>query len=296
MESEALKKYRQAGKIAAEVREWSRKLIRPGARALDVAEKIEQKLRDKGAGIAFPCNISLNDVAAHYTPSAKDELTFGEKDLVTIDLGAHIDGYIADTAYTIDLSGENGELVKASEEALKAAIDTVRAGVSVSKIGESIEKAIRARGFRPIENLTGHELKQYDLHAGVAIPNIKVPFDKHLEEGQAFAIEPFATSGRGRVVEGNRTEIYSFLQFKPTRLAEGKKVLELAAERHGLPFPERWFSDMNQFKLKMALRELVRRDALHGYPVLHEAERGLVSQTEHTIIVGSDGCEVTTGG
>ncbi len=294
MEPEVLKKYRQAGKIASEVREWSKKLINPGAKALEVAESVEQRIKDKGAGIAFPCNVSLNDAAAHYTPSAKDELTFGEEDLVTIDLGAHIDGYIADTAYTMDLSGENGELVKASEEALKAAISTVRAGVSVSEIGEAIEEAIKARGFKPIENLTGHELKQYDLHAGMAIPNIKVPFDKELEEGQAFAIEPFATPGTGRVVEGNQTEIYSFIQAKPTRLNEGRKVLQLAEERKGLPFPERWFSQLNQFKLKMALRDLVKRDALHGYPVLHEAEKGLVSQAEHTVIVGEDGCEVTT--
>jgi len=294
MESDVLEKYREAGKIASGVREWSRGLIKPGAKALDVAEAVEKRIKDKGADIAFPCNVSLNDVAAHYTPSAKDDLAFGEGDMVTIDLGAHINGYISDTAYTLDLSGENGALVRASEEALEAAIATVRAGVSVSKIGEAIEDAIRARGFKPIENLTGHELKQYELHAGMAIPNIPVPFDKKLEEGQAFAIEPFATDGRGRVVEGNRTEIYSFLQMKPTRLAEGKKVLQLGEERRGLPFPERWFSDMNQFKLKMALRELTKRDALHGYPVLHEAEKGLVSQTEHTMVVEKDGCEVTT--
>lgn len=291
---EGLEEYRKAGKIASEVREWSKGLIKPGAKALEVADAIEEKIKDKGAGIAFPCNVSLNEVAAHYTPFAKDDLEFKESDVVTIDLGAHIDGYIADTAYTIDLSGEHQDLVDASVAGLDAAIDTVKAGVSVSEIGEAIENAIRERGFKPIENLTGHELKQYDLHAGVAIPNIKVPFDKTLEEGQAFAIEPFATNGRGRVIEGGRTEIYSFLRPAPTRLAEGKVVMELAAERGGLPFPERWFKELNQFKLKMALRELVKRDALHGYPVLQEAEKGLVSQAEHTLIVTSDGCEVTT--
>ncbi len=294
MDSQILEKYRGAGKIAAGVREWSKKLIEPGAKALEVAEAVEQRIKDKGAGIAFPCNVSLNDAAAHYTPSAKDELVFGQEDLVTIDLGAHVDGYIADTAYTIDLSGERGELVRASEEGLEAAISAVRAGVSVSEIGEAVESAIRARGFKPIENLTGHELKQYELHAGMAIPNVRVPFDKELEEGQVFAIEPFATDGSGRVVEGNRTEIYSFIQMKPIRLSEGKKVLKLAEGRRGLPFPKRWFSQLNRFKLKMALRELTKRDALHGYPVLHEAEGGLVSQAEHTVIVESGGCEVTT--
>lgn len=289
-----LERYRKAGKIASEVREWSKKLVKPGAKALDVAEAVESRIKENGAGIAFPCNVSLNDVAAHYTPDAGDDLEFKEDDLVTIDLGAHVDGYISDTAYTIDLSGEHGDLVEASEAALEAAISEVRAGAATAKIGGAIEAAIRVRGFKPIENLTGHQLKQYELHAGTAIPNIGVSFEKRLEEGQVFAIEPFATDGRGRVVEGSKTGIYSYLKMAPTRLAEGKAVMELAQERRGLPFPERWFKELNQFKLKMALRDLIKRGALHEYPVLHEAEKGLVSQAEHTMIVERDGCEVTT--
>jgi methionyl aminopeptidase len=287
-------RYREAGGIAAEVRDWSRGLIKPGAKALDVAEAIEGRILKK-AEIAFPCNISLNDIAAHYTPSYNDTLEFKETDLVTIDLGVHVEGYIADTAYTIDLSGEHGGLVRASEEALEAAIGTVRAGVSVSEIGENIEKTIKSYGLRPIENLTGHQLGQYQLHGGIAIPNIKVPFDKRLEEGQVFAIEPFATNGRGRVIESNKVEIYSFIQPRPTRLMEGKKLLQEVEKRQGLPFPERWFAKgMNPFKLRMALKELTQRDALHSYPILREAEGGLISQAEHTVIVEKDGCEVTT--
>lgn len=294
MDQEIYDNYKKAGKIASDVREWSKSLIGEGASAREVAEKIEARIKEAGAEIAFPCNVSLNEVAAHYTPTAKDDLIFSGEDLVTIDLGAHINGYIADTAYTIDLSGKNQDLVEASREGLSAAIDTISSGVSVSKIGEAVQDAITARGFKPIENLTGHQLDEYRLHGGIAIPNIPVPYDKTLEEGQVFAIEPFATSGAGRVVEGNQTEIYSFIQMKPTRLMEGKMIMAFAEERHGLPFAERWFADMNQFKLKMALRELTKRDGLHGYPVLHEVGRGLVSQAEHTVIVQDGGCEVTT--
>ncbi len=291
---EGIDEYREAGKIASEVREWSKGLIKPGALALDIANSVEERIKDNGAGIAFPCNVSLNDVAAHYTPKENDTLTLGENDLVTIDLGAHVDGYISDTAYTIDLSGENEDLVEASKAALDAAIAMVAPGVSVSDIGATVEDEIRSRGFNPIENLTGHELKQYELHAGMAIPNIKVTFDKVLTEGQAFAIEPFATTGRGRVIEGNITEIFSFIRSVPIRLIEGRKIMALAQERQGLPFPERWFAGTNSLKRTMALRELTKRDALHGYAVLHEIDGGLVSQAEHTLIVTADGCEVTT--
>ncbi len=288
------KKYERAGEIGARVREWSKRLVKPGAKVLDIAESVEMKIREMGGDIAFPCNVSLNDVAAHYTPSAGDELTLGEKDVVTVDLGAHIDGYISDTAYTIDLSGEHGKLVEASEAALEAAISVIRDGIKVSKIGEAIEQEIKSRGFRPIENLTGHQLKQYELHAGISIPNIPVPSNKKLEEGQVFAIEPFATTGRGRVGEGGITEIYSYIKTVPIRMQEGRKILEVGRERRGLPFPARWFGNLNGFKVKMALRELTERSALHGYPILREVTGGLVTQTEHTMIVERDGCRVTT--
>ncbi|MBN2517679.1 MAG: type II methionyl aminopeptidase [Candidatus Altiarchaeota archaeon] len=292
---EGLEEYRKAGKIASEIREWSRGLIKPGSKALDIAEAIEKRILDAKAEIAFPLNISLNDNAAHYTPSYNDALVLSESDLVTIDLGVHVDGYIADTAYTIDLSGKNQRLVDASEAGLRAAIECVKPGVSVSKIGEAIETTIGGYGFKPIENLTGHELKQYNLHAGIAIPNIKVPYDWKVEEGMALAIEPFATNGLGKVIESKNAEIFSFLALKPTRMREGKILLQEVEKRGLLPFAERWYAKkMHPLKLKMILRELVEREALHSYPVLHEKEKGLVSQAEHTIIVTKDGCEVTT--
>lgn len=291
---EEFEKYREAGKIASEIREWSKGLIKPGAKALDIAESIEKKILEK-AEIAFPLNVSLNDNAAHYTPSYNDTLTLKEDDLVTIDMGVHVDGYIADTAYTIDLSGNNEKLVEASKAGLEAAIGTIKPGISVSEVGEAIENAIKSYGFRPIENLTGHELKPYILHAGLAIPNIKVPYDWKIEEGMVFAIEPFATNGSGRVIESKNAEIFSFLTQKPTRMREGKILLQEVEKRKGLPFAERWYAKkMNPLKLKMVLRELVDREALHSYPVLHEKEKGLISQAEHTVIITSDGCEVTT--
>jgi methionyl aminopeptidase len=294
MNDEELNKYREAGKIIAEIREWSKSLVKPGTRIEDIADKIEAKISEK-AGIAFPVNVSLNHVAAHYAPKFKDETVLKDDDLVTIDLGAHVDGYISDTAYTIDLSGENEELVAASVDGLQAAIDTVAAGVKVADIGTAIEGAIREHGFRPIENLTGHQLEQYVLHAGGAIPNINVPYDWELEEGQVFAIEPFATNGAGRVIETPVTQIYSFIQNRPTRMREGKILLQEVEARKTLPFAERWFArKMNPLKLRMVIKELVTRDALHGYAALQDADKGLVSQAEHTVIVTDNGCEVTT--
>lgn len=289
-----MEKYRGAGRKAAEIREWSKSLVKPGAKAIEVADAIEKKILSSGGGIAFPVNVSLNDVAAHYAPKFNDPLAFTHDDVVTIDLGLHIDGYIADTAYTIDLSRKHKDLVKASEAGLDAAIKTMGPGASIKDIGKNVQEAINSFGYKPIENLTGHQLEQYGLHAGIPIPNVPTSYDFKLEPGMAFAVEPFASSGTGRVVESQIVEIYSFIERKPTRMREGAMLFEQIEERKGLPFAARWLSkSINPLKLKLLLKELVQRDALRQYPMLHDP-KGLVSQAEHTVLITENGCEVTT--
>ncbi len=295
MEENELKAYREAGKIAVKAREWSRDLIKEGAKLLDIAEKIEKKILDHGGEIAFPVNICINDITAHYTPKFNDETVIKENDVVTIDLGAHVDGYIADTAYTIDLSGKYEKMLNANKDALEKAINLVKPDVSVSEIGKLVQKTLKDAGFKPIENLTGHEVKQYDLHAGLSIPNIEVPYKWKIEEGMVLAIEPFATDGYGRVIESKQAEIFSLLEAKPTRMREARMLLNEVEKRKKLPFAERWFcKKINPMKLSLILRDLVSNEVLNAHPVLHEKEKGVVSQFEHTMIVTGDGCEVTT--
>jgi methionyl aminopeptidase len=295
MEEAELEAYRRAGRIASEVREWSRELIKKDAKLLDIADNIEKRIKDLGAGVAFPVNTCLNDVAAHYAPKYNDETLIQENDVVTIDLGVHVDGYIADTAYTIDLSGDYEEMLKVNEEALEKAISLIKPGASVSDIGALVQETIQGKGYKPIENLTGHEVKQYDLHAGISIPNIRVPYDWRLMEDMVLAIEPFATNGCGRVIESKQAEIFSLKEMKPTRMREARILLNEVEKRKKLPFAERWFTKkINPMRLSLVLRNLVSEETLKAHPILHEKEKGIVSQFEHTIIVTADGGEVTT--
>ncbi len=293
---EGLEAYKTAGKIAVEVREWSKNLIKPKSKVLDIAEKIEAKiLENEGAGLAFPVNTCINDITAHYTPRYNDETVICDSDVVTIDLGVHVDGYIADTAYTLDLSGKYKEMLKANQLALDKAIDLVKPGVSTTKIGEVIQNTLTESGYKPIENLTGHEVEQYDLHAGLSIPNIPISYDQKIVEGMVLAIEPFATDGYGRVIESQLAEIYSLIKKKAVRMRDARILLKKIENRKKLPFADRWFSkDINPMKLSLVLRELVSKDILKAHPVLHEKEKGIVSQFEHTMIVTEDGCEVIT--
>lgn len=287
--------YRKAGKLAAGVMEEGLKMIEPGAKLLDVANAIEALIDEKGAKPAFPVNISVNAVAAHYSPDAWDESTFKDTDLVKLDIGVHLDGYIADIAKSKG-PAESSKLIRASEEALQSAIEVIKPGAMTNEVGAAIEDTIEGYGFKPISNLTGHMLTRGNLHGGVIIPNINTRHGDLIEEGQVFAVEPFATDGAGRVVDEGNAIIFKYLADRPIRMREARDILKYVKANFGtLPFAERWIAHlMPRLKLNHAMRQLISAKALYAYHILREKEHGTVSQAEHTVIVTKDGCEITT--
>jgi methionyl aminopeptidase len=292
-----LENFRKAGKLTASVLEDAKRLILPGESLLDVVESIEKMIFDAGGKPAFPANISINDIAAHFTPESDNKDLIGEKDIVKIDLGVHVDGCIGDTAFTVDLSGEHGKLLEASQAALDAAIAGIKPGVTTGEIGGMVEEEMKKRGFRPIENLTGHMIRPYMLHAGISVPNIKTHDAYEFTEGDIFAIEPFSTDGAGRVADTSQVEIFSIEQPRNVRLRQSRMVLNHVIETYfTLPFAERWLEKKFERKLLLnaALRELMNAGVLHPYPVLREAAHGKVAQFEHTLLVTKDGCEILT--
>jgi len=282
--------YREAGALARKVLRRGADLVKEGVSLLEMVETTEGMVIEEGAQLAFPLNVSLNEAAAHDTAMPGDERTFARGDLIKVDLGVHVDGYIADTAMTVDL-GNHGPLVEASSAALDAAIAAVRPGVIAGDLGAIIQSKIEEHGYKPVSNLTGHGLDRYDLHAKPMIPNIAMSGGAVLLEGMVFAIEPFATTGSGRVVEAPRVEIYKQAAARPTRLPSAKRILETARPRRGLPFSRRWVPGD---RVDLGLSTLVRDGILHPFPVLHDIQGSFVSQAEHTLIVTADGCEVTT--
>lgn len=290
MNEEIFERYIQAGKVASIILKKGADLIRPDASLAETAAQVEQMIIDAGLGVAFPVNISLNESAAHDTPSPDDNRIFRTGDLVKLDLGAHLDGYIADTALTVDL-GDQGLLVEASVAARDAAIARVKPGVTIGELGTAVAAEIGSRGFRPVANLTGHGLDQFRLHMGPNVPNIGGIGGAVLEEGMAIAIEPFATTGTGYVNDQKHVEIFSQQSWKPVRMPASRKILSEIEPRKGLPFARR---HLKTPKPDLALLRLVREGVLHAYPVLADVPGSYVSQSEHTMIVTSDGCVVTT--
>jgi len=295
MDSEQIKKYEQAGKIAKEAVEFSQSLIEPGKNLFEIVEKIENKIKEK-AEIAFPVTICANEIGAHLTPKWNDASQIGN-DVVKVDLGVSVDGYIADTAYTIDFTGKYSKMLEVNKLALENALKMVKDGAKISSISKVIEETIKSGGFKPIENLTGHEVKQYDLHGGIVIPNIEVPYNAELTEGMVVAIEPFATDGFGEVIESSKCEIFSLNEVKPVRMSGARELLSRIAERKKLPFAKRWFHGFNgidEFKLNLIIQDMVNRGIIKRHPMLHEKTNGVISQFEHTVIVGKDESIVTT--
>jgi len=287
----------KAGDIAKQVKKEVAGMIKPGAKLYDIAEFVERRIVELGGKPAFPCNLSINENAAHYTPYKGDETVLKEGDYLKLDLGVHVDGYIADTALTFRVGMEEDELMEAAREALENAIATVRAGAMVRDIGKAIEDTIRGKGFNPIVNLSGHKIEQYKLHAGVSIPNVYRQADTYvLQEGDVFAIEPFATTGAGQVVEVPPALIFMYLRDRPVRMTGARRLLiHVKREYNGLPFAYRWLQDfMSEGQLKLALGKLEKAGAIYAFPILREVRGGMVAQFEHTLIVEKDGAHVTT--
>lgn len=293
MDDEVLKKYREAGKIISEVREESRAWVKEGTLLADIAEKIEQAVRQKGAEVAFPACLSLNDLAAHYSPGKGDQTAVPGGALLKVDIGAHIDGYIADTAYTIAFNEEHKSLVEAAAAGLKAAIEQCYSGNLLTNVSEAIETTIKDFGFNPISNLTGHGLERYWLHGSPSVPNVRFSGSYRLKEGQAIALEPFATPGAGRVKDSEFITIFRIDEPKPVRNPEARRIIDFAVSRGPIPFSERWLPVDSVFKVRMALRELREKEILYEYPALREVGRAVVSQAEHSLIVGDKPLVIT---
>jgi methionyl aminopeptidase len=281
--------YLKAGKIASEQREKTRRKDHVGSTLLTICESIEREIQEKGGMPAFPVNVSLNDIAAHYTAEPNDETIVRENDVLKIDIGVHVEGYIADTAVTVSNDPRHDSLIKSAENALNEAVRISRVNTKASEIGKLIENTISNTGFKPIQNLSGHSLAQYTIHAGKSIPNIRtIGSSFSLLSSQAYAIEPFVTmkDGQGVVFEGNIRNIFAIISRKPVKDEFVNEFLTYLWNKfRTLPFALRWILDRyEEGEARRLLDILVKKRNIHAYPILIEGKNKFVAQAEHTIV------------
>jgi methionyl aminopeptidase len=300
MEENEISAYQKAGEIAVEVKRFVRSFVKPGVKLLEIAEQIEKKIRELGGEPAFPVNLSLNEIAAHYTPDPEDE-TIAEG-ILKIDIGISVEGFIADTAISIDLTpdGEFKDLIEANKGVLASATEIVRPGMKVMDVGKAVQKSLKKFNedneteFSVIRSLSGHSLAEDTIHAGLTISNYPNENDAELND-MAFAIEPFLTSGDGDIYEGKVGEIYGLVSDAQVRDGDAREILKFIKENYKTrPFCRRWLVDEGFSKVNFALSVLVKQGILHNYPVLVEKSKAPVSQAENTFLIYGDKVEVTT--
>lgn len=297
MDKQEIQNYRKAGEIAKKAVEYAKTIIKPGVKLVEIAEKLEEKIIELGGEIAFPVNLSIDDTAAHYTPISED--TKKAEGLLKVDLGVSIEGFIADTAFSIDLTEKNQykELIKASEDALKSAIDLIKKDkdkTRLNEIGSEIQKSITKvdEKLSPIRNLSGHGLGQYLLHARVTIPNCNNNNPNTINEG-AVAIEPFTTYGAGIVYEGGESNIYHITGEGQVRDKTARQILEYIGDKKKLlPFSQREIEKKFPGKSRLALRQLEQANIISEFPQLIEKSHLPVSQAETSLIIYDSKVEV----
>jgi len=286
--------YVRAGRIAKEAREFGVEHAKAGKSALELADSIEALIRSRGASPAFPVNIGINQIAAHYTPSRADDVVLQLGDVVKIDVGAHVDGYPADTSATVEVGTRNhSPLIKCASDALEMVIEMVSPGTTVAAMGEAAQRAIASAGFKPIENLTGHSMERYNLHAGMSIPSIPTRDRDTVKEGMVLAIEPFSTTGSGKVVGRERGNIYRIVRERKASPEVSSMFSRIVKEYGTFPFASRWCDGL-QPDAPQVMNRMTRLGMIMNYPVLTEVRSAIVAQAEHSVLVDGDGCTVLT--
>lgn len=293
-----LQDYVNAGKIASEVRENARKKNHVGSTLEEICNSIEKEIVSKGGKCAFPVNVSLNEIAAHYTAEPNDTIIVKDTDLLKIDLGVQINGHIADTAVTVCYDPKYDYLVQAAESALREAMSIIRVGTKSSDVGKIIENTVKQMGGIPIANLSGHSLEQYTIHAGKSVPNIWSIGSFSFQSTEAYACEPFVTTqnGSGFVREGKIRNIFSLVSRKRTKDDEVNRLIDTIWQKFNmLPFALRWLiPDYNEKTARDILERAIKNKVVRAYPILVEANEERVAQAEHTFIPKENGVTVTT--
>jgi methionyl aminopeptidase len=268
-----------------------------GRKVIDVCEEVEGKIRELGGKPAFPCNVGINEVAAHYTSPWDDVSLVPDGSIVKVDFGVELDGFATDTAMPISLNPTYDSMIIAAEAALQEAISAVAPGRKLSDVGAVVERCIDRYGFKPIRNLTGHKIDRYNLHAGKSVPNVTGIESGRFEVGEVYAVEPFVTvrNAEGLVTDGDAAYIYRFVKAKGAKSKAAVKLAEyIRSTYHGLPFASRWIHNSWHEAQYSAFEELVLSHCVAGYPVLVEVSGQPIAQAEHTIVVTENGCTVLT--
>lgn len=295
------------------IRSKLQEILKPGVSLLEVVDTVEKCTRillhgEKNNGIGFPCGISLNDCAAHFTlnPGDKDIL-LKETDVLKIDFGTHSNGRIMDSAFTVCFDPKYEQILKASQEATKRGLEVIgidsmacEIGREIGEVFKSFEVEIGNRmvPIKPVWNLNGHSIEQFRIHGGISIPPNNNGDRSRVKEGFC-AIETFASTGKGEVDDKGETSHFALNRVDPgvkIYNSKNEKALNVIKKEFGtLPFSPRHLEYYMPDSFS-SVKILSLRKFLDPYPPLFDSPGSIVAQFEHTVYLTESGKTILTKG
>ena len=318
-----LREIRKAAEVHRNVRKYAQSFIRPGMQMIDICKRLEAKTFELvgtkpdwsnylDCGYGFPTGCSLNHVAAHYTPNYGDKTILTENDICKLDFGVHVNGRIVDSAFTIAFDPIFDPLIQATQEATNAGIRAAGIDARFGDIGEVIQETIESFEFtdktgkvipiKPCRNLNGHSIELYRIHGGQSVPIVKKSdfANERMKENTCYAIETFASTGKGYVIEDGECSHYMKVfdaENIPLRMKGSKQLLQAIDKQFStLPFCRRWLDDIGQTRHLLNLKNLVDNGLVQDYPPLVDVKGSFTSHMEHTIFLRPTCKEVVSRG
>jgi len=305
-----LETLRKSAELHKKVRKECIQYIKSNKKYIDIVNKYEDcitKYSDDKSGIAFPLGFSVNNICAHDSAYINDNRRLNKNDIVKIDLGIHYDGYIIDSAQTIivdnfidNIDETTQNLINSTRDATLNAIKNAGVDVRLYELSEIIYETINSYdNIKPITILGGHNIKRYQIHGGKLILGKPHPMqmDMRMEENEIYAIETFASTGTGDLMNLNEITHYKQNKFdkQSEKYMKNNLIKNYIINRNGLPFNSKWIHDVNKNqhdKIKKELNDLTRCNILEAYPPLSDINRNSkTSQLEHTIFIKNSGIE-----
>lgn len=287
-------------------------IVVPGNSINNIVDYIENSIFDKinydsniplTGGCAFPVNISVNEIVAHYTSSSKnDDYILKKNDIVKVDFGVHKNGSIIDSAQTFHFDSKYDEFVEYSKKCTDYAVSLCGPDVNLGDLGKDIEEYVKSKEIHidnklyqlhTLKELSGHNIGEYLIHKSKALPNCAIKYPVRMEEGDFFAVEPFISTCAESYYDSPTNLFMVAKNYNNLIYLLCGDELELfnkiIKQYLTLCFCDKWLEkDIDKFDFNI-FKNIIDKKIIEEYKTIYVLKDNYVSQFEHNVYIKSNG-------